>query len=79
MSNNEKAIGKKIEKALSSVPEAKKEYFLGFAEGVEAANKKQAEKENEPPISEKGRALQNAENPQCSPNDNARAGEIISR
>lgn len=43
MSNNEKAIGKKIEKALSSVPEAKKEYFLGFAEGVEAANKKQAE------------------------------------
>lgn len=43
MSNNEKAIGKKIEKALSSAPEAKKEYFLGFAEGVEAANKKQAE------------------------------------
>ena len=64
MSNNEKAIGKKIEKALSSVPEAKKEYFLGFAEGVEAANQKREEKKNKPPISERGRNLQYEENSQ---------------
>lgn len=45
MSEKEKNIAKTLEKALSSIPDAKKEYFLGFAEGVEAANKSNAEKE----------------------------------
>lgn len=45
MSEKEKTICKTLEKALSSIPESKKEYFLGFAEGVEAANQNQAEKE----------------------------------
>ena len=43
MSEKEKTICKNLEKALSSIPEAKKEYFLGFAEGVDAAKKKQEE------------------------------------
>lgn len=46
MSEKEKTICKNLEKALSSIPEAKKEYFLGFAEGVDAAKKKQEEKES---------------------------------
>lgn len=44
MSNTEKTIVKKLEKAISSIPDAKKEYFMGFAEGVEAANKAQQDK-----------------------------------
>ncbi len=43
MSEKEKNIAKTLEKALSSIPDAKKEYFLGFAEGVDAAKKKQEE------------------------------------
>lgn len=45
MSNTEKTIVKKLEKALTSIPDAKKEYFMGFAEGVEAANKAQQDKQ----------------------------------
>ena len=47
MSEKEKTICKNLEKALSSIPEAKKEYFLGFAEGVDAAKKKQEEADAE--------------------------------
>ena len=44
MSNTEKAIVKKLEKALPLIPDTKKDYFVGFAEGVEAANKAQQDK-----------------------------------
>ncbi len=36
MSETEKTICKSLENALKLIPEPKKEYFLGFAEGVEA-------------------------------------------
>ena len=37
MSEKEKKICRALAKALEAIPEEKKEYFLGFAEGVEAA------------------------------------------
>lgn len=37
MSEKEKRICRALAKALEAIPEEKKEYFLGFAEGVEAA------------------------------------------
>ena len=49
MSDKEKTICKTLEKALTSIPEAKKEYFLGFAEGVEAANKATQDKQEQTP------------------------------
>lgn len=36
MSDKEKTICQFLAKALNSIPESRKEYFLGFAEGVEA-------------------------------------------
>lgn len=36
MSEKEKSICKTLAKALNSIPDDRKEYFLGFAEGVEA-------------------------------------------
>ena len=47
MSDKEKTIAKKLEKALPSIPDAKKEYFMGFAEGVEAANKAAQERQEQ--------------------------------
>ena len=36
MSEREKIIAQNIEKAVASLPEDKKQYFMGFAEGVAA-------------------------------------------
>lgn len=36
MSEKEKKLCQSLAKALNSIPESRKEYFLGFAEGVEA-------------------------------------------
>lgn len=36
MSEQEKIIARNIEKAVASLPEDKKQYFMGFAEGVAA-------------------------------------------
>lgn len=44
MSEHEKQICQALVKALEAIPEEKKEYFLGFAEGVEAAISSGAEK-----------------------------------
>lgn len=38
MSKEEKAIAKKLAEALNALPESKKEYLIGFAEGVAAAS-----------------------------------------
>lgn len=45
MSEREKQICQALAKALEAIPEEKKEYFLGFAEGVEAAISSGAEKD----------------------------------
>lgn len=36
MSEKERIIAQNIERAMSSLPEEKKQYFIGFAEGVAA-------------------------------------------
>lgn len=43
MSEKGKAIAKKLAKAIEALPEAKKEYFLGYAEGVADAQAKPKE------------------------------------
>lgn len=52
MSEKEKKIAQNLAKALNAIPDDKKEYFLGFAEGVEAAVKQKkaakAERLDEP-------------------------------
>lgn len=53
MSEKEKRICRALAKALEAIPEEKKEYFLGFAEGVEAAMRGSAESE---PTTTAGRA-----------------------
>lgn len=45
MSDKEKKIAQNIAKALNAIPDDKKEYFLGFAEGVEAAVKRKGKAE----------------------------------
>ena len=37
MSDNEKKIAKKLADALKKLPQEKAEYFIGYADGVEAA------------------------------------------
>lgn len=40
MSEKEKKIAKALGKALNDIPESKREYFLGFSEGVASAKQK---------------------------------------
>lgn len=47
MSENEKQIGKTLSEAVADLPEEKKQYFLGFAEGV-AAMASQVKEKPEP-------------------------------
>ena len=47
MSEREKTIAKKMAEAIKALPDEKKEYVLGFAEGVAAMKRKEAE-ENVP-------------------------------
>lgn len=54
MSEHEKAIAKKMADAIKALPDRKKEYFLGFADGVEAMSKHQDE-ETPTPAGEKER------------------------
>ena len=47
MSEKGKAIAKKLAKAIEALPEAKKEYFLGYAEGVASMKARAMEKQDE--------------------------------
>lgn len=48
MSEKDKAAGRAIANALKHLPDDRKNYFFGFADGVEAAvNAKKKEKEDE--------------------------------
>lgn len=44
MSGKEKAIAKSLADAVNALPDNKKEYLIGFAEGVAAMAEKQKEK-----------------------------------
>lgn len=52
MSQEEKKLAKKLAETVKALPPDKREYLIGFAEGVAAA-KKQEEKEDKPAV-EKG-------------------------
>lgn len=47
MSDKDKAAGHAIAEALKHLPDEKKEYFFGYADGVQAAVEAQKEKEEE--------------------------------
>ena len=51
MSEREKQIAKKLADACEQLPEGKKEFLMGYAEGVAAMVRKTSrkEKDNEPP------------------------------
>lgn len=51
MSEREKQIAKKLADACEQLPEGKKEFLMGYAEGVAAMVRKtgRKEKDNEPP------------------------------
>lgn len=46
MAEKEKQIAQTIENALAELPEEKKQYFMGFAEGVAAMAEQTKEKSN---------------------------------
>ena len=45
MSEREKAVVEKLAEAIDALPEAKKEYLLGYADGVAGMTAKQAQEE----------------------------------